>query len=79
MVVALGQFAQLPVESFAAGVVLAAGAPAIPAPIPEALDDDLQLETVDDVDRAALAQRHVMRRIKGLGGEIAQRPGDLPS
>ena len=39
VVVALRQFAELPVEAFAAGVVLAAGAPAVAAPIAEALDE----------------------------------------
>jgi hypothetical protein len=36
VVVAFGQFAKLPAETLVAGVVLAAGAPAIAAPIAEA-------------------------------------------
>src|SRR5208283_4795414 len=48
VVVAFGQFAQLPVEAFAAGVVHAAGAPAVPAPVAKALDDGLEFEALDD-------------------------------
>ena len=39
VIVALGQFAQLPVKPFSAGVVHAAGAPAIAAPIAETFHD----------------------------------------
>src|SRR5436190_16454223 len=41
VIVAFREFAKLPIESFPAGVVLAAGAPAIAAPIAEALNDRL--------------------------------------
>ena len=37
VIVALWQFAELPAEAFAAGVVFARGAPAVAAPVAEAL------------------------------------------
>src|SRR5690348_3838274 len=42
MIVALRQFAELPIESFATSVVLAAGAPTIAAPISETFNDRLE-------------------------------------
>src|SRR5205814_6061428 len=42
VVVAVGEFAQLPAEALAAGVVLAAGAPAVTAPVAERLRDPPQ-------------------------------------
>ena len=77
VVVALGQLAQLPLEAFAAGVVHAAGAPAIAPPIAEALDDGFELEALHDVDRAALAHGHMMGRIKRLRGKIAEAARQL--
>ena len=64
VVVTLGQFAQFPFEPLAAGVVNAAGTPAIAAPVAEAVHDGLEFEAVDNIDRAALPQRQVMGRVK---------------
>jgi len=77
VVVALGEFAELPVESFAAGIVFAAGAPAIAAPIAEAFDDGFELDAADYVDCPAFAEREVMRGIKGLRGKIAECAGEF--
>ena len=38
---------------------------------------DLEFQTVDNVHRAAFAQRQVMRRIKRLRRKIAERAGQL--
>jgi len=77
VVVALGEFAELPVESFAAGIVFAAGAPAIAAPIAEAFDDGFEFDAADDVDCPAFAEREVMWGIKGLRGKIAECAGEF--
>ena len=42
VVVAAGQVAQLPVESLAAGIVVAGIAPAVAAPVAEGIDEHLQ-------------------------------------
>ena len=77
VVVAFGQFAELPAETFAAGVVLAAGAPAIAAPIAETFHQHFELHVAHDVDRAAFAQGEMMRRIKRLRGKIAEGAGEF--
>ena len=68
VVVALGQFAELPIETFAASIVFTTGAPAIAAPIAEAFNDGFEFDAADDIDRAALAESEMMRRIEGLRG-----------
>jgi len=75
VVVALGEFAELPAEAFVAGVVFAGGAPAVAAPIAEAFRIGLERRAADDVDRPALAHRQVMRRVKRLRGDVAPRAG----
>lgn len=74
VVVALGQLAELPAEALVAGIILARGAPAVAAPIAEALGVGLERGTADDVDRPTLAHGEVMRRIEGLGGNITKSP-----
>ena len=78
VVVAFGQFAEFPAEAFMAGVVLAAGAPAIAAPVAETFREHLELHVADDIHRAAFAHRQVMRRIKALRGQVAERAGEFP-
>ena len=76
VIVAFRQFAKLPAETLVAGVVLAAGAPAVAAPVAETLDKHFQFHVAHDVHRAAFAHREVMRRIKTLRGQIAERAGE---
>ena len=73
MIVAERQLAELPAEALLAGVVLARGAPAVAAPIAEALRVGFQRGAVHDVDRAAFAHREVVRGIKRLRGDVAPR------
>lgn len=75
VIVAFGEFAELPAEAFVAGVVLAGGAPAVAAPIPEALGVGLERGTADDVDRPTLTHGEVVRGIEGLGGNVAPGAG----
>ena len=77
VIVALGQVAEFPAETFAAGIVVSAGAPAVTAPIAEAFHERLERHVAHDIDRAPLAHREVMRRIKGLRGEVAEGAGKL--
>ena len=74
VVVALGEFAELPAKAFVAGVVLAGSAPAVASPIAEALGVGLERGFADDVNRPALAHRQVMRRVKRLRGDVAESP-----
>ncbi len=75
VVVALGELAELPAEAFVAGVVLAGGAPAVAAPVAEALGVGLERGTADDVHRPTLAHGEMVRRIERLGGNIAPGAG----
>ena len=71
VIVALRQLAELPTEAFAAGVVFAGGAPAVATPVAEALGVGFEWRMLDDIHRAPLAHREVMRRVEGLGGDVA--------
>ena len=71
VVVALGQLAELPTEALAAGVVFAGGAPAVAAPVAEALGVSFKRRMLDDIYRAAFSHREVVRRIERLGGDVA--------
>ena len=71
VVVALGQLAELPAEAFAAGVVLAGGAPAVAAPVAEALGVCFERRVLDDIHRAPLAHREMVRWVERLGGDVA--------
>jgi len=75
VVVAFRQFAELPLEALAAGIVLAGSAPAVAAPVAEALGVGLERGAADDVDRAALTHGQVVRRVEGLGGKVAEGAG----
>ena len=77
VVVALRQLAELPAEAFVTGVVLAAGAPAVAAPVPEAFRQHLEFHVPDNVHRAALAHGEVMRRVETLRGQVAERAREL--
>jgi len=74
VVVALGEFAELPTEAFIAGVVLAARAPAIATPVAEALGVGLERRTADDADGAPLSHRKMVRWVERLGGQVAPSP-----
>ncbi len=71
VIVALGQLAELPTEAFAAGVVFAGGAPAVATPVAEALGVGFERRVLDDIYRATLAHREMVRRVEGLGGDVA--------
>lgn len=77
VVVAGGQFAQLPAETLVAGVLHTTGTPAVPAPVAEALGDHLQLLVAHDVHGAAFPHRQVMGWIEALGAQVA--PGAGPA
>ena len=72
MVVSLGEFAELPLEAFAAGVVLAGGAPAVAAPVTEGFGVGLERCAADDVHRAAFPHGEVVGWVEGLSGEVAE-------
>ena len=71
VVVAAGEFTQLPVEALAARVVVARGAPAVAAPVPETLDD-LAHRLLPSEHGAALAHGDVVGRIEARRGEVAK-------
>ena len=77
VIVTFRKLAELPAEAFSACVVLAAGAPAVATPVTEALNQHLQPHVADHIDRTALAEREMMRRVEGLGGEIAEGSGEI--
>ena len=71
VVVSLGQLAELPTEAFAAGVVFAGGAPTVAAPVAKALGVGFKRRMRDDIHRAPLAHREVVRWVEGLRGDVA--------
>jgi hypothetical protein len=75
VVVSLGQLAELPTEALATGVVFARGAPAVATPVAEALGLGFERWMRYDIYRAPLAHRKVMRRVEGLGGDVAPDAG----
>ena len=77
VIVPLRQFAQLPAEALVAGIVDAAGAPAITAPVAEAFGDHLELLIAHDIHRAALAHGEVVGRVETLGAQVT--PGAGPA
>ena len=76
MIVSLRQLAELPAETFITRVVLARGTPAIASPIAEAFGIGFQRGAADNINRTALAHGEVMRRVEGLGGEVAPSAGE---
>ena len=72
VVVAFGELAELPLESFATSIVFARGTPAIATPVAETFCVRFQGSTTDDVDRTTLAHRQVVRRVERLGGDIPE-------
>ena len=77
VVVAVGQGPELLREALAAGVVLAAGAVAVPAPVTHGPGDARQLLVVGD-DHAALAHGDVVRRVEGRGRDVPNVPVGRP-
>lgn len=75
VVIAFGQLAELPAEAVVAGVILAAGAPAVATPVPKALDKHLQLHVPHHIHGPTFAHRQMVRRIEGLGGKITEEAG----
>ena len=75
VVVALGQFTELPAEALVAGVIYTGRAPAVPAPVAEAFGDHLELLVAHDVHRAAFAHGEVMGRIEALGADVTPSAG----
>jgi len=76
VVIAIRQRAELLAEALAAGVVFAAGAVAVAAPVAKAAGDAGEFVIGGD-DRAALAHGDVVRGIKAEGGEMAEGAGVL--
>ena len=74
VVVAFGQFAELPVKTLATSIVHAPRTPAIATPIAEAFNDGNELQ-IADVDGAAFTESEVVRRVEGLSGKIAECAG----
>ena len=77
VVVSLGQLTQLPTEALVASVVDAAGAPAVAAPVAEALGHHLELLIAHDVHRTALTHGEVVRWVEALGADVT--PGAGPA
>ncbi len=75
MVVAFGEFTELPLEALAASVVFPGRAPAVAAPIAKGLGIRLERRAADDVDGSAFAHGEVMGRVEGLGGDVAEGTG----
>src|SRR5207245_8434819 len=71
MIIACREIAQLPLKAFAAGVVLAGCAPAIPSPVAERFGNALQDRAVGD-DAAPFPRGDVVGRIKTYRGQIAE-------
>src|SRR5207302_4286729 len=71
VIVPAGQIAELPLESLAAGVVRAGNAPAIAAPVAQALQGTVEVILLGE-HRAALPHRHVVRRIEAEGGDVSK-------
>ena len=71
VIVALRQLAELPTEAFAAGVVFAGGAPAVATPVAETLGVSFERWVLDDIHRAPLAHREVVRGVERLGRDVA--------
>lgn len=78
VVVALGEFPELPAESFVAGVVATTGTPAIASPVAKTFHQHFELHVADDIDRPAFTHGQMMGRVKGLGGEVAKGAGETP-
>lgn len=76
MVVAFRQFAVLAIETVAAVVVLAGVADAVAAPITERTHNFVEQRIVR-VDGAALAHRHMMRRVEAGRANIADGTREL--
>ena len=77
VVIALGQLSKLPIKALVAGVVDAAWAPAVAAPVAEAFGDHLELLIAHDVHRAALAHGEMMGWVEALGADVT--PGAGPA
>lgn len=67
------QRAELPIETLAAGVVLAGLAPAVASPVAEGLDDGLKGGLIGE-DGSAFARGDVVGGIEAESGEIAEGP-----
>ena len=76
VVVTQGQLAVLAVKAVVAGIVLPRGADAVPAPVPEGVDDLVEQRVVR-VHRAALAHGHMVGRVEAGGADVAHRAGEL--
>ena len=74
VVIACGQFAILTVKAVAAEVIMAGRADAVAAPVAVALDQAVQQRAVC-IHAAALAHRHVVRRVEAGGADIAPGSG----
>ena len=77
VVVAVRQVAELPVEPLAAGVVVPRLAPAVAAPVAEALHELFELRRIGEHD-APLAHRHVVRGIETARRHVAEL-ADVPA
>src|SRR5262245_20409395 len=74
MIVTARQLSELPGEALAAGVVLARGTPAIASPVAERSGDPLEAATARQYG-ASFTHGQMMRRIKALCRQMAERPG----
>ena len=64
VVVAFGQFAELPLEAFVTSVVLAGSTPAVASPVAKAFGISLERGFADDIDGSALTHGEVVGRIE---------------
>ena len=77
VIVARGQFAELPVETMLAGIVGSSGTPAVASPVAERVYYFVQ-QGIVRIDGAAFAHGYVMRRIKRRSAEMSHRTRFLP-
>ena len=73
VIVAARERTVLPIKAMPAAVVLPRRTDAVTPPVAQGAHDAVE-ERIIRIDRAALAHRHVMRRIKARRADIADRP-----
>ena len=75
VIVTFWKFAELPHEALAAGIVFARSTPAVAAPVSEGFGVGFERRLAYNVDGTAFAHGEMMRRVEGLGGDVAKGPG----
>jgi len=74
VVISRREFAEIPSEAFAAGIVLARRTPTVTSPVTETLRISFQWRTGNNIHGSSLSHGQVVRRIERLGGDISESP-----